>query len=130
MNDEIFLSQFETCILPKEHFNHRGHLRIAWLYLNQNTYEVALFKLTHGLRRYATSLNAAHIYHETLTRLWIYLVYKAITKKYSSFEDFIQANTELLNKSLPYQYYSTTLLDSEEARRYWIEPDLQPRSII
>ena len=126
MQDDEFLLQFEQCTLPKEYFKHRGHLRITWIYLSKNTLEDAMPQIIQGIKRYAASLGAAHIYHETLTRAWILLVHSAMLQcRTICYDDFIVKNEYLLDKSLIFQYYSPKILESEDARRIWFEPDLK-----
>ncbi|HVY53375.1 MAG TPA: hypothetical protein VHA13_02530 [Gammaproteobacteria bacterium] len=126
MHDQEFLFQFEQCTLPKEYFRHKSHIRIAWLYLSKFPIDDAIPLITQGIIRYATSLGAAHIYHETLTRAWIYLVAASMKGIDSDFEAFIDKNPHLLDKNLPFNYYSLALLQSEQAKQQWIEPDIKP----
>ena len=44
LSDADFIDQFERKILSPEHFNHIGHLRLAWLYLQKNS-------LTNAVKR-------------------------------------------------------------------------------
>lgn len=126
MNDQDFLNQFEVCSLPKEHFKHRGHLRIAWLYLDKYPYPEAVRAVRTGIMKYAASLGAAQIFHETVTLTWIQLVAAARHKKdTSSFDDFMAENPELANSKLIYEYYSPELLQTETAKNAWQPPDLQ-----
>lgn len=124
MQDSIFLAEFEHCTLPKEYFKHQGHLRITWIYLTRYSLDQAIPLIKQGILRYATSLGAAHIYHETLTCAWIYLV-KAAMQSEDCFATFMKNNPQLLDKNLPFQYYSQALLNSDHARKTWVEPDLQ-----
>jgi hypothetical protein len=127
MNDTDFLEQFENCSLPKEEFRHRNHLRLAWIYLSRFPLEQARLKLTQAILRYATHVGAAHIYNETLTCFWLYRVEQARRKlPEAGFEMYIAQNPDLLDKNLPFQYYSRECLESEAARREWVEPDLKP----
>lgn len=126
MQDEEFLLLFENCSLKKAHFKHQSHLRVAWLYLSEYVFDHAIIRTTQGICCYATSLGAAHIYHETLTRVWVHLVHHAMYSKAKNFYDFIAENQYLLDKTLPLQYYSQSRLDSSFARSQWIEPDLKP----
>src|SRR5687768_9095564 len=103
MQDQAFLAQFENCSLPKAEFNHRNHLRLAWLYLNKLPFEIALQAVIFSIRRYATSQGAGHIFHETLTRLWIHLVHQAMRQPSSDFESFITLHPQLLDKNLIFQ---------------------------
>ena len=129
MKDEEFLEQFENCTLAKEEFKHRNHLRLAWIYLAKFPLEQARLKITQGIVRYATSLGAAQIYNETLTFFWIYQVYQAMDGKTLSFDAFIAEHSYLLDKNLPSQYYSAERLESESARKQWLEPDLKPLEV-
>lgn len=127
MNDHEFLTQFENCTLAKENFTHINHLRVAWLYLQQDS-KNAIANTKKNILRYATSLGAAHIYHETLTHAWISLVNIAMKKYHTDFASFISDNAHLLDKNLPLQYYSQAHLYSENARQELLAPDLQPLS--
>jgi hypothetical protein len=125
MNDTEFLKQFEQCTLPKENFKHKSHLRIAWLYLSQYSLDEAITRITEGIIRYASSIGASHIYHHTMTLAWVYFVHHAMSSKESDFESFINHHAYLLDKKLPLQYFSTALLESEQARKQWVDPDLK-----
>lgn len=126
MQDEEFLAQFENCTLPKAAFRHRSHLRLAWIYLSQLPLDEAKHKLAQSIVRYATSLGAIQIYNETLTYLWVYLVYEAMNKNNAAtFDAFIKKNAYLLDKDLPLHYYSASRLESEQARKQWLGPDLK-----
>lgn len=98
MQDIDFLSAFEDCTLPKELFNHRGHLRIAWLYLRQYHLNEAIQKTSEGILRYATSLGVAHIYDEALTREWVCTIQKNMSEKDTTFDQFIERNQHLFKK--------------------------------
>lgn len=126
MRDESFLNQFEECTLPKEHFKHRGHVRIAWLYLNRFPFDEACDHIRNGIQRYAASLGASQIYHETMTMAWARLVFNAMQAKNAhTFDDFAAAHPSLFNSQLIHEYYSAPLLQSDAAKQQWIEPDLK-----
>jgi hypothetical protein len=127
LTDDAFLLQFEQCTLPKEDLKHVGHLRVAWLYMVSYPFDEASKRIIMGIKRYAASLGALHIYHETQTRAWIYLVhYRMQRHPHSSFHDFLSANPDLLNPQLLQSYYSAETFHSEQARSQWVEPDLKP----
>lgn len=125
MLDNEFIFQFENCTLPKTDFHHREHVRIVWLYLSRYPLDEAMEKTIQGIIRYATSLGAAHIYHETMTRAWVLVVKSAMNQSFNTFDEFIQSNPHLLDKNLLSEYYSSTLLNSDEARKTWLDPDLK-----
>ena len=125
MQDTEFLIQFEDCTLAKNEFKHYGHLRICWLYLSAHSFEEAAKLIREGVLRFETSLGAKHIYHETLTHAWIKLIYKSMQEESNTFADFINKNYYLLDKHIPFQYYSKELLESDRARADFLPPDLK-----
>ncbi len=50
MTDEELQFQFEDHTLPFEQWNHRMHVRIAYIYARQFTYPEALIKLQEGIK--------------------------------------------------------------------------------
>ncbi|MCA1621305.1 MAG: hypothetical protein LC795_18770 [Acidobacteria bacterium] len=122
--------RFESCELPPADFNHREHLIVALCYLRRMGDEAALKRLRVAISRYA----AAHgvnpsLYHETITVFWLRRVRAFMTRAGDA-----PGLTELTNRlaeecggsRLVYEYYSRGLIDSEAARRGWVEPDLRP----
>lgn len=127
MNDQSFLQQFEACTLPKEYFTHRGHLRLAYLYLSQHTQDEAITKIIQGIKRYAASLGAAQKYHETMTIAWIKLTANAMRQHQAdNFDAFLAMHTALQNSRLLFDYYSSEVLNSDQAKQAWVQPDLKP----
>jgi hypothetical protein len=122
--------RFETCELPPADFNHREHLLVALCYLLRMSDAEALARLRAAIGRYA----AAHginpsLYHETITVFWLKRVRAFVERA-----DATRGLAELMNalagecgsSRLVFDYYSRELMDSETARRGWVEPDLKP----
>ena len=129
MTDQEFMTQFEGLTLHPQHFNHRGHLRLAWLYLMQYPLEVAIEKTAVGIKNYATHLGATGKYHHTLTVAIVRVMNGRIHKSPSpTFAQFLDENPDLLNKlpQLLQQHYSHDLLYSKQAKSEYVEPDLLP----
>jgi hypothetical protein len=123
MTDPEFLRAFEATTL--EPFHHRDHLRVTYLYLRQFGEPETCKRLGPAILRYAAARNAPGKYHETITQAWIQLVSKANA---DSFDTMVTEHPHLLDKHLLNRYYSPEVLQSEEARQRWVEPDLQPLS--
>ncbi|HCG01307.1 MAG TPA: hypothetical protein DEV93_12265 [Chloroflexi bacterium] len=68
------------------------------------------------------------LYHDTLTRAWLYLVAAAMTDymEVSDFDEFLRRHPELLDKNCLLRYYSAEQLSSAQARSGWLSPDLHP----
>lgn len=126
MTDQEFMRAFETCSLPAAQFDHRGHLRIAWLYLRDYPLAEAERKTADGIRRYATSLGAAGKYHATVTgfllRYMAALMQHFPADNWPAFrdctDDYFADTLGLLG-----EYYSPERLHSDEARTAYLEPD-------
>lgn len=122
-----FVAAFQDCSLPAADFHHAEHLRLVRFYLLESTLEDAAQSIVEGIRRFAAFHGAAEKFHFTLTVAWVRLVALALRRGASvSFEEFLAFNSQLLDKNLPYRYYSPEVLDSVAARTGWVDPDIAP----
>lgn len=126
MNDADFLQALEDCSLDKVHFDHRGHLRAAWLYLEKYPFEEAATRCGNAIRRYAGHLGATGKYHVTLTRAFMYII-ADLRRSHPAddWQSFIAACPDLVTrpKALVARHYSEEVLGSDKARTGFIEPD-------
>ena len=127
-SDEDFLCAFEDLSFPANQFHHREHIRVAWLYLKSSDATRAAERMTAGILRFANHHGATQKYHHTLTLAWMRLVAAALveTPDGYDFAKFLAEHSELGDKDLLKKYYSPELLQTNEAREGWVEPDLQP----
>ena len=126
-SDFEFVTQFEDRTLDPEHFNHIGHLRLCWLYLQQYDLETAVEKTCQGIQSYAQSLGANDKFHRTITEFLVRLIDSRINSHPTdSFDAFLLNNKDLVKdaQSVLGQFYSTSLLSSADARLNYIQPDL------
>ena len=117
----------ETRSLPNREFGHREHVQLAVHYLRALGYpngEAALLRL---IRRFAEGHGHGEKFHYTLSCAWVRIVAGALDRESSagSFASFIEGNPKLLEHRLPLHYYSRERLFADEARRGWVEPDIQ-----
>jgi len=123
MDDRDFVAAIEACTLPAADFDHRQHVRLAWLYL---TGEPLLDALTHfvvTLKRYATSLGATAKYHETITFAFLFLIHERMQRAPAeTFDAFARANPDLFEPILD-RYYRRETLASDLARATFVMPD-------
>lgn len=128
MNDLQFLQAFEAGTLPGQHFHHRDHIRLAWLYLRHYGWEVGLEKMRQGLQQLTRKHGLERKYHETMTVFWMRLVDHCMAQspEAQDFEALVGCYPLLLNTGSIKQHYSAEVLYSEDARRDWVEPDLIP----
>ena len=72
MNDDVFLAEFEAGRLPLEQWHHQQHIKVAYLYLRQYSFEAARVRIREKIKAH----NAVHQipdgptsgYHETMTQ--------------------------------------------------------------
>jgi hypothetical protein len=127
LSDEEFLAAFVTCELPVAHFDHRGHLRIAWLLLQRRPLEQAVEEICTGIARLAAHVGALGKYHRTMSEALIRLMATGGARTLS-WPEFLRANPELITdvKAILARYYSAQLLNSAHARAHFMSPDRQP----
>lgn len=129
--DKAFIAGVESCEFPVDDFDHRAHLRLAYVYLVRSEGVEAAVDLTrmalHGLLESA-GIEPATKYHETLTEAWILAVHHFMnnTEAAESADDFIDQHPEMLDPKLMYTHYSADVLFSDQARKGFVEPDLDP----
>ncbi|MBN3563679.1 hypothetical protein [Aliamphritea spongicola] len=129
LQDADFITQFEDCSLSPDYFDHRGHIRIAWLYVDKYGPAAALEKLVAGIRRYAGSLGADDKFHYTITAALLQILEQRQTGcQAAGWQAFIELNADLLTdaQQLLLRHYRQDVLFSEAAKAGWVEPDLQP----
>lgn len=127
MTDEAFARAFERGEIAPAQFDHRAHVRVAWVYLNEApTLDEALPRMRDAIRRFAAAAGAATKYHETITVLWMRLL-AGVKARGATGElaDVLLLYPALADKDLPLQYYSRDRLFCDEARAAWVEPDRQ-----
>lgn len=127
--DIIFRDQMEACELPPASFNHRAHLRLAYIYLTENDSDAssALMRDTIGRFLIHNGVDPSK-FHETLTKAWILAVrhFMDRTGSSKSADDFIDSNPKLLDTEIMMTHYSAEVLFSDEARAAFVQPDLDP----
>jgi len=126
MTDEQFARAFERGEIPPADFDHRAHVRVAWVYLREGpSFEAALARMREGIRQFAAAANASQKYHETITVLWMRLLSEAADRVPQPCElvELLDRCPELADKDLPLKYYTRERLFSDEARIRWMPPD-------
>lgn len=128
--DKDFKTQVEAGDFPVPDFNHKAHIRLAYVYLVDNKTESAVKQMRNSLMILLKSagVEPSEKYHETITEAWILAVHHFMnnTEKSSSANDFIEQNTKLLDTNIMLTHYSSEVLFSEKARKTFVEPNLDP----
>ncbi len=124
-DDEEFLAAFEAGRIANQSFHHRDHLRLAWVQIHRLGLERASESVTVAIRHFAAHHGHASRYHDTMTRFWLHAVAIGIDRHPDlAFDDLLAAESDLLDKNLPFLHWSHQRMSSDEARGRWVEPDL------
>ncbi|MDD3518712.1 MAG: hypothetical protein PHQ14_10215 [Chromatiales bacterium] len=129
MSDDEFLDAFLACSLPPEGFDHRSHLRIAWVHLQRHALEDAIERTCDGIARFAEHLGAPDKYHRTLSEALMRLMaHGGAADPGLSWTAFLAGNPALRDDAagLLAQYYSPERLALAQARRRFLDPDRRP----
>src|SRR5471032_1422233 len=104
MDDEEFLRQFEATVIPMEHWHHREHIRVAYLYLSRYPQDIAIDKIISGIKALNTAQKVPEAidrgYHDTITQAWVRLV-QCTLDEFGPAENadvFMDKHTQLLSK--------------------------------
>jgi len=119
----------ESCTVTPAQFDHRAHVRLAYVYLTQHDAESAHDRMRGTLRTFLQCHGVTPTkYHETITRAWILAVrhFMEKTEATESADAFIDRNPEILDAKIMLTHYSADLLFSDSARHTFIEPDRAP----
>ena len=128
--DRKFLKDIESCQFPVIDFDHRAHLRLAYVYLAE-TRDVEkslefVRKALLGLLQHA-GIDPAAKYHETLTEAWLLAVHHFMhtQSQTKSADEFINQNPILLNSKIMLTHYSKDVLFSKRAKMNFVSPNLE-----
>ena len=128
--DREFKEQVEACTFPIPNFDHRANLRLAYIYLVENETEEAIARMRNSLLRLLqkAGIDPSSKFHETITKAWVLAVqyFMSQTDESKSADSFINSNPEMLNTKIMLTHYSADVLFSDNARKEFIEPNLEP----
>jgi hypothetical protein len=128
MTDEEFLAAFASARLSPSEFDHRSHLRAAWLLIRGHGPDAGGVLFGAAIKHFVARHDARSKYHETLTRTWLAAVQDALigVEDVDDFDTFLELRPRLLDPRHPEHHYSPDLLWSDAARRELVEPDRLP----
>jgi hypothetical protein len=130
MTNEEIIEQFEQGRAPGGSFHHADHIRVAFAYLSQHSVLEALQKFSAALRRFAAAQGKPHLYHETITWAYLFLIRERMlgAGHPQTWEEFAADNQDLLawnrgSGGILAQYYQPETLASAAARAAFLLPD-------
>ena len=127
--DAAFRLAFEAGRVMPAQFDHRAHVRLAYVFLVELDSDGATAAMRSALNGFLAhhGIPAAK-YHETLTRAWILAVRHFMERSPGtlSADELIARSPQLLDNKIMLTHYSASLLFSPEARADFVEPDVSP----
>jgi hypothetical protein len=123
-----YLEQFEQLELGPEHFDHVGHLYMAWLHLKHYDLEEANARVCTGIRNLADKFGVPEKFNHTLSEALMRIMAGRMNDRSDAFDAFLQANPDLVDdcRGVLARHYSDECLTSDRARAGWVEPDREP----
>jgi hypothetical protein len=128
LTDSEFIRLFEATTLPKKQWTHEGHLRMAYLYLQQTpNIEALLPCVRERITAYNLAQSNKNGYHETVTVAFLRIVQSRIRSGNTQhFTQFKAENPGIFQSTYIGRHYSEAILFSPEARQAFIAPDREP----
>lgn len=125
-SDEEFLRRFLACGLEPADFDHRGHLRAAWLVLRHHPVEEAVEYTCDGIARLAAKFGAPGKYNRTMSEALVRLMaHDGAGNGEGTLDTFLGAHPEFADDvpGVLARHYSHDRLHSREARTRFLPPD-------
>ncbi len=127
-DDLAFRQAFEACKVPASEFDHRAHVRMAYIYLCEQSSDETHDSMKRSLLAFLRHLGVGESkYHETITRAWVMAVahFMELSPQCHSAATFIERNPVLLDTKIMLSHYSAEVLFSPTARTHFVEPDIR-----
>lgn len=127
MTDEEFFEKFEDATLSVEIFDHKHHVKMAWIYLKKYSLAEALERFSNALRKFAKANGAENIYHETITFAFLTIINERMktSETMQNWDNFERANPDIFDwkKNILKKYYREETLKSDFAKKNFVFPD-------
>jgi hypothetical protein len=120
------IESFESGAIGGEEFHHADHVQLAFAYLSEYPVLQALEKFAVGLKRFAAAKGKPHLYNETITYAYLFLIRERMALCESAdWEEFANQNPDLLmwKDGILGNYYREATLKSDLARQLFVLPD-------
>eukprot|EP00386_Alphamonas_edax_P014416 GDKI01044312.1.p1 GENE.GDKI01044312.1~~GDKI01044312.1.p1 ORF type:complete len:594 (-),score=179.54 GDKI01044312.1:173-1852(-) len=135
-SDELFIQKLDDYSLNT--WDHRAHLRIAWILLTKHGRKAGMPLVFEKIKRFIENSPLTQrtekrtTYHETMTYFWVHMVHYALEaasdkRTHTDFKTFLVLNPQLCNSGMFLHYYSKqAMLMDPTSRRQVVLPDKRP----
>jgi hypothetical protein len=127
--DLAFKQRFAAGELPPAQFDHKAHLRLAYVHLAAHGPETAAVTFRAALQGFLRhhQIDPAR-FHETLTQAWLQAVWHFMQRfgDTASSDEFLEKSPVLHDPKVMLTHYSKEVLFGDGARKQFVAPDLDP----
>lgn len=119
-----FLERFLAGEIAPQDFRHADHVRAGYELLAGHDFLEAAAIYCRVLKEMTARIGKPEAFHLTVTLAFLSLISERVEAgAHASFEDFAQANPDLMDKSLLTRWYRPERLSGAAARRGFLLPD-------
>jgi hypothetical protein len=119
------LTQFENLEIDPGKFGHREHVQVAFEMLHKYSYIEACARYANAINTMAANAGAPDKFNVTITFAFLSLIAERIHGSYwSSFNEYLSQNEDLLARDALGKWYSRDELQSEYARTHFLLPNM------
>jgi hypothetical protein len=116
---------FEQCDIDAGAFAHADHVGVAYEMLTRYDFLEASMRYARCINTIATAAGAADKFNVTITLAFLSLIAERMhTTEYTSYEEFLDKNPDVLEKTALNQWYTSDRLASELARSVFLMPEV------
>ncbi len=127
LSDEEFEQQFAQQTIDPTLFSHEAHVRLTWIHIKKYGLERATENMQKQIFDFACFHNGEGKYHTTITVAAVQIIYHFMQQSKSiTFVEFVSEFPKVVGnfQTLLLSLYSQQVLDSNQAKFEYVEPDL------
>ncbi len=129
LTDDEFVKSFADCSLEPSWFSHEGHLRLAWVSIDQHGLDKAVEMVCEQILRFDQVHDKGEKFNKTVTVACVkavnHFMNRSSTRDFRTLlEEFPKLKSDL--KGLIETHYGIDIFNSPKAKKQFIEPDLVP----
>ena len=123
-SDRPILEHFLRGEIEAAAFRHADHVQVGFELLRAHDFSTAAHRFATTLKAMAARAGKPQAYHETISLAFLALIAeRSAARAFDGFEDFADANPDLMDKTVLERWYAPERLRSDIARRVFVLPE-------
>ena len=119
-----FLERFLAGEIAPQDFRHADHVRAGFELLARHDFLEAASAYCRVLKIMTARIGKPEAFHQTITLAFLAVIAERMeVRRYPRFEEFAEANPDLMDKALLVRWYKPEKLNGDAARRGFVLPD-------